>query len=101
MLTFVFYNLYETVIFYVYYLLIGFNFIYISNPFPYFDFMCWGVPMHLKFPFTIIANRVESAYAYYMEWVVRITVHSFFYVEILDITFHINLRAFGSMPVEG
>jgi hypothetical protein len=57
--------------------------------------------MHLKFPFTIIANRVESAYAYYMEWVVRITVHSFFYVEILDITFHINLRAFGSMPVEG
>ncbi len=32
---------------------------------------------------------------------VKIIVDCFFYVAILDMTFHINLRAFGSIPVEG
>lgn len=57
--------------------------------------------MHLKFPFTIIPNLVDKAYASSIECVVRITVDCFFSVEIREITFHINLRALGSMPVEG
>jgi hypothetical protein len=57
--------------------------------------------MHWKFPLTIMANLVERASAYSMEWVVRITVLFFFSVATLDITFHMNLLALGSIPVEG
>lgn len=57
--------------------------------------------MHLKLPLTIIPSRVDRASASYIEWVVKITVDCFLYVDILEITFHINLLAFGSIPVEG
>lgn len=46
-------------------------------------------------------SLVDKAYAYYMECVVKITVDCFFSVDILEIIFHINLLAFGSIPVEG
>jgi hypothetical protein len=36
-----------------------------------------------------------------MEWVVRIMVDYFRSVAICDMIFHINLLAFGSIPVEG
>ena len=49
----------------------------------------------------MIPNLVDNAYASSIEWVVRITVDCFFSVEILDMTFHINRLAFGSIPVEG
>ncbi len=78
-----------------------FNFIYISIPSPYLFFICCGVPMHWKLPRTIIPNLVESAYASYIEWVVRRTVASFFWVATLEITFHIKRRALGSIPVDG
>jgi hypothetical protein len=55
----------------------------------------------LKFPFTIIPSLVDKASAYYIECVVKITVDCFFSVEILEITFHMNLRALGSIPVDG
>lgn len=57
--------------------------------------------MHWKFPFTIMPNLVDKAYASYIECVVSITVAFFFYVATLDITFHINLLALGSIPVDG
>lgn len=57
--------------------------------------------MHLKFPLTIIPSRVDKAYAYSIEWVVKIIVDSFFYEAILEIIFHINLLALGSIPVDG
>lgn len=57
--------------------------------------------MHWKFPLTIIPSLEDKAYASSIECVVRITVAFFFYVATLDITFHINLLAFGSIPVEG
>lgn len=52
-------------------------------------------------PFTIIASLVDKASAYYIEWVVKIIVDCFRYVAIFDINFHMNLRAFGSIPVDG
>lgn len=57
--------------------------------------------MHLKFPSTMIPSLVDRAYASSIECVVKITVDCFFSVEILEITFHMNLRALGSIPVEG
>ena len=57
--------------------------------------------MHWKFPFTMIPNREDRASASSIECVVRMTVAFFFSVATLDMTFHINLLAFGSMPVEG
>ena len=57
--------------------------------------------MHWKFPFTIMPNLVDKAYASSIECVVNITVAFFFYVATLEITFHINLLALGSIPVEG
>lgn len=57
--------------------------------------------MHLKFPLTIIPNFVDRAYASYIEWVVRIIVDCFFSEAILEMIFHMNLLALGSMPVEG
>lgn len=57
--------------------------------------------MHLKFPLTIIPNRVDNASASSIEWVVKIIVDCFFSVATLEIIFHMNLLAFGSMPVEG
>ena len=78
-----------------------FVFTSISKPFPYLDLMCWGVPMHLKLPETIIPKRVDSASASSIEWVVKMTVDCFLSVEILLITFHMNLLALGSIPVEG
>ena len=59
------------------------------------------MPIHLKLPLTIIASLDDKASAYYIEWVVNNTVECFFYVDILDITLHINLLAFGSIPVDG
>jgi len=44
---------------------------------------------------------VERASAYSIEWVVKIIVDCFFYEAILDIIFHMNLLAFGSIPVDG
>lgn len=49
----------------------------------------------------MIPRRVDRASASSIEWVVSITVDCFRYVEILDMTFHINLLALGSIPVEG
>lgn len=57
--------------------------------------------MHLKLPLTIIASLVERASASSIECVVKMIVDCFFSDAILDMTFHINLLAFGSMPVEG
>jgi hypothetical protein len=57
--------------------------------------------MHLNSPFTIIAKRVDKASAYYIEWVLNIIEVYFFSSAKPDITFHINLFAFGSIPVEG
>lgn len=57
--------------------------------------------MHWKLPFTIMPNREERASASYIEWVVRMTVAFFFSVATLEITFHMNLLALGSIPVEG
>jgi len=36
-----------------------------------------------------------------MEWVVKMTVDFFLKVDILEIMLHMNLLAFGSIPVEG
>lgn len=44
---------------------------------------------------------MERASAYSIEWVVKIIVDCFFYEAILDIIFHMNLLAFGSIPVDG
>lgn len=44
---------------------------------------------------------MDRPYAYYIECVVRIIVDCFFYVAILEMTFHMNLRALGSIPVDG
>ena len=57
--------------------------------------------MHLKLPLTIIPSLVDKASASYIEWVVKMTVDCFLSVEILEITFHINLLALGSIPVDG
>ena len=57
--------------------------------------------MHLKFPLTIIPSFVERASAYYIEWVVKMIVACFFSDAILEIIFHMNRRALGSIPVDG
>lgn len=44
---------------------------------------------------------VQRASASSIEWVVRIIEDYFLSVDILEITFHINLLASGSIPVEG
>lgn len=48
-----------------------------------------------------MAKRVDRDSASSMEWVVRMIVDCFFSVAILEITFHMNLLAFGSIPVDG
>lgn len=57
--------------------------------------------MHWKFPLTIMPNREDNASASSIEWVVRMTVAFFFSVATLEMTRHMNLLAFGSIPVEG
>ena len=49
----------------------------------------------------MMPSREDKAYASSMECVVSITVAFLFSVATLEITFHINLLAFGSIPVEG
>ncbi len=49
----------------------------------------------------MIPNFVDKAYAYSIECVVNIMVDCFFSDAILEIIFHINLLALGSIPVEG
>lgn len=49
----------------------------------------------------MIPILVHKASASSIEWVVRITVDFFLSVEILDMIVHMNLLAFGSMPVDG
>lgn len=49
----------------------------------------------------MMPSFVERASAYYMEWVVRMIVDCFFYEAILEMIFHMNRLALGSMPVEG
>ena len=63
--------------------------------------ICVKVPKHLKVPFTMIVNFVHSASASSIEWVVKITEDYLRFVEILEITFHMNRLASGSIPVEG
>jgi hypothetical protein len=47
-------------------------------------------------------NRVDSAYAYYIKCVVNITVVNFYlFNAFFDMTYHMNLRDIGSIPVEG
>lgn len=48
-----------------------------------------------------MASLVDKPYASSIECVVRMIVDCFFSVAILDITLHMNLRALGSIPVEG
>ena len=43
----------------------------------------------------------QRASASSIEWVVKIIDDNFLIVEIFEITFHINLLASGSMPLEG
>lgn len=57
--------------------------------------------MHFKEPLTKIAILEQSPSASSIEWVVNKTVDCFLNVEILSIIFHINLRASGSIPLEG
>lgn len=57
--------------------------------------------MHLKLPLTIMPSLVDRASASSIECVVRMTVDCFLSVDILEITFHMNLLALGSMPVDG
>lgn len=57
--------------------------------------------MHWKFPLTMMPNLEDKASASSIEWVVRMTVAFFFSVATLEMTLHMNLLAFGSMPVEG
>lgn len=49
----------------------------------------------------MIPSFVERASAYYIECVVKIIVDCFFSDAILEMIFHINLLALGSIPVEG
>ena len=49
----------------------------------------------------MMPKREDKASAYSMECVVKITVESLLSVEALAMTFHMNLLAFGSIPVEG
>ena len=46
-------------------------------------------------------KRVDKASASYIEWVVKMMVDCFFYEAILEMIFHINLLALGSIPVDG
>ena len=48
-----------------------------------------------------MAIFVERASASSIEWVVKMIELYFLQVAILDITFHINLLASGSIPVDG
>lgn len=48
-----------------------------------------------------MTNLVERASASSIEWVVRMIVDCLFYVATEEITFHINRRAAGSIPVDG
>lgn len=57
--------------------------------------------MHLKLPWTMMPSLEDKAYASSIEWVVSITVASLRSVATLAITFHMNLLALGSMPVDG
>jgi hypothetical protein len=52
-------------------------------------------------PLTIIPILVESASASSILWVVRMTALFLSRYEILETTYHINLRASGSIPAEG
>jgi len=49
----------------------------------------------------MIPNLVESASASSIECVVKTTALCFLWDEILDMMFHMNLFAFGSIPVDG
>lgn len=49
----------------------------------------------------MIVSFVQRASASSIEWVVKITDDYLRFVEILEITFHMNLLASGSIPVEG
>lgn len=44
---------------------------------------------------------MDKASASSMEWVVKMIELYYLFVEILEITFHIYLLAWGSIPVEG
>lgn len=57
--------------------------------------------MHLNVPLIIIAAFVQRASASSIEWVVSIIHDYFLIVATLEITFHINLLAPGSIPVLG
>lgn len=57
--------------------------------------------MQCSNPSTYIAILVERASASSIECVVSITDEFLFTLEIRDITFHINLLAPGSIPVDG
>lgn len=48
-----------------------------------------------------MANLVDNASASSIEWVVKMIELYFLLVAIFDITFHMNLLASGSIPVEG
>lgn len=98
---FLFYNFILVMQCAICYLLHGLTFIYISQPSPYLDFMCCGVPIHLKLPLTIIPNLVDRAQAYYIECVVRMMVDCFFQEAMREMIFHMKRRALGSMPVDG
>lgn len=55
----------------------------------------------MKLPLTMIPNLVESASASSIECVVKMIVDCFFYEAILEMIFHMNLLALGSIPVDG
>jgi len=63
--------------------------------------ICCTLPKHFKFPLTIMLILVERASASSIECVVKIMLDLFLKVDILLITFHMNLLASGSIPVEG
>ncbi len=73
----------------------------ISYPLPNLDLMCYTEPIHFIYPSTIIAILEDKASASSIEWVVRITELYFLSVVILWIIYHINLLAYGSIPVDG
>ncbi len=59
------------------------------------------LPKHFSSPLTIIPILVHKASASSIKCVVRTMLEYFFLVAIRDITFHINLLASGSIPVDG
>lgn len=73
----------------------------ISYPFPNLFLMCCTLPIHLIIPSAYIAILVDKNSASSIECVVKIIELYFLLVAILDITFHINLLACGSIPVLG